>query len=111
MSRLLQNISYIVAIAFIVLATGIICLLVLWGVVSVTRGTTHWIHDAVTISPQEQATIDAKAAEWAKDPTNPDVIAQKCLDRGGTPIISSWDGSVKRCDGTNKKNVNIEVNQ
>ena len=90
----------------------LVCLLI----VKVSLGAYNWVHDGVTTSPQERAALDkeyaAEEAAWAKDPTNPKVVAQKCLDKGGTPIISSWDGHVKECQGVDKsKNVNIEVNQ
>ena len=87
------------------------CLLIAKASVGAYRGFHNW----VTVTPAERAATDKRIAEenaaWAKDPTKPAVIAQKCIDRGGTPIVSSWDGRIRRCDGVDNKSVNIEVNQ
>lgn len=87
----------------------------IWVTGKAIGGIGHWWHSITTTSPEEQAKLDARNkaadAEWAKDPTNPQVIAQKCLDRGGTPTFSAWDGRVTSCKGAEGKSVNIEVNQ
>lgn len=97
-------------------AIAIIGIWLLIGVWNITTGTFNgignWWHTVTTVTPEEQAEIDKANAEWAKDPRNPKVVGQKCIDAGGIPDYSAWDGDVKECKGVgNNKSVNIEVNQ
>lgn len=85
------------------------CLLIVKMSLGLYHATVHaWqsIQSHPTLT-QQKAAAEARA----KDPTNPKVIAQKCLDHGGTPTFSAWDGRVTSCKGTDNKSVNIEVNQ
>lgn len=98
-------IGYGLATLFVVVAI----ILSSWGI------RTVW-HHMTYQSPEQkaaQAAADRQAAdEWAKDPTNPAVIAKKCEDAGGTPTFSAWDGRVTDCKGVNdSKSVNVTVNQ
>lgn len=102
------------------LVMGVIGLVVaavaIWGMIALFGAVGSWWHSITYVSPEEQAAQDERwrkaREEWAKDPTNPDVIAQACIDRGGTPITSWWDGRVVRCDGASgDKNVKVEVSQ
>jgi len=100
------------------LAIAVIAFILWWAGVAVVngfQGIGNWWHDVTTQTAEEKAATDKAyadaEAEWKKDPTNPDVIAQKCIDNGGTPIISAWSGNVKECKGAENKSVNIEVNQ
>ena len=97
-------------LAFVV--TAILCLAILGLVMWMTRGVINWIRSATTVT-QEEADAKRKSDElWAKNPLNPDLIAQKCLDAGGYPKRSSWDGSISCHDkGGGNKDVKIEVNQ
>jgi len=102
-------IGYGLAVLFTVIGIVIAVWFSAWAVRSV------W-HSLFYVSPQQKAAQAAKdaqdAAEWAKDPTNPQVVAKKCEDKGGTPTFSAWDGRVTDCKGVdNSKSVNIEVNQ
>jgi hypothetical protein len=87
------------------------CLLIIKVSLGAYSGVRNWAHSITTTSPEEQAAIKQADEEWANDPTNPAVVGQKCLDRGGTPIYSAWDGRVKSCQGNDGKSVKIEVNQ
>lgn len=97
-------------LGLIAIATAVVVavLVIIWFCRGIQRSWTS----AMTIDPQEQAEIDKANAEWEKDPRNPKVVGQKCLDMGGIPDYSAWDGDVKACRGAgNNKSVNIEVNQ
>lgn len=99
---------YLVCLVFIVL----FCFLIIKLSFAGASGIRNWWHNETTTSPEEQAEIDKANAEWAKDPRNPKFVGQKCIDAGGIPNYSAWDGDVKECKGVgNNKNVNIEVNQ
>lgn len=112
MSEYAKNaIGYGIATIMIVFAIG--C--GIWVAGKTIGGIGNWWHSINKTSPEEQAQRDAaykaSAEAWAKDPTNPKVVAQKCLDNGGTPTFSAWDGRVTSCAGAEGKSVNIEVNQ
>lgn len=101
------------------IAIAIIAIVAWWllmGAWGMMQGVGNWWHDVTTQTAEEKAASDkayAEAeAEWAKDPRNPKVVGQKCIDAGGIPDYSAWDGDVKECKGVgNNKSVNIEVNQ
>jgi len=75
-------------------------------------GVGHWWHSVTYSTPEEQAQQDARAKaaadEWAKDPRNPKVAGQKCLDLGGIPDYSAWDGDVKACNKPGGGNIDIK---
>lgn len=69
-----------------------------WIVIQACAGIGSWFkdHPIVTLpSAEEQKKADE---EWSKDPRNPKVAGQACIDRGGIPRYSNWDGEVFRCD-------------
>lgn len=79
-----------------------------WLFISFCGWVGRGLHNFTTISPQEQASIDKANKEWETDPRNPKVVGQKCLDLGGVPDYSSWDGDVKACRKPGGGNVDIE---
>lgn len=84
------------------------CLLIVkW----VGGGIGNWWNSATSVSPEQQARWDKEAEEYKSSPLNPENIAKHCMEQGGVPITSAWDGRVKECKGSGDKNVNIEVNQ
>lgn len=88
---------------------ALFCILIVKMSIGLYHGVVHsWQSGITTSTPAEQK---AEADAWSKDPTNPKVVAQKCLDHGGTPTFSAWDGRVTSCKGADNKSVNIEVNQ
>ena len=102
-----------VAIMLVVITAGVlICLGSGWIAIGIGRGLASTWHNITTVSPEERQAAEAAEAAWATSPENPKVIAQKCLDRGGIPTFSAWDGRVTSCQGGDpSKSVNIEVNQ
>lgn len=94
-----------------ILAVVFVLNICLAGISWVVGGIGNAWNDATTLSTEERMQIERANAEWAKDPTNPAVVGKNCMDKGGTPVYSAWDGRVKECQGVNNKNVNIEVNQ
>ncbi len=95
----------------IVVTTAVLfCILI----VKMSMGLYHGIVKGWQSAQSHSSAAQQKAKDeaWAKDPTNPKVVAQKCLDAGGYPKVSSWDGSVTcNAKGGSNKNVNIKVNQ
>ena len=83
-----------------------------WLVIQVCTGIGNWWHGITYTSPEERAATAAAekqaAEEWAKDPRNPKVAGQKCLDLGGIPDYSSWDGDVKSCNKPGGGNIDIK---
>lgn len=92
---------------------GILCTVaaVIGAIWFVAWGTGKIIHSMTYVSPETAAQIEQENKEWETDPRNPKVAGQYCLDRGGIPTYSAWDGRLKDCKGSNGKSVNIEVNQ
>lgn len=80
-------------------------------VIQLCIGFGGMVHDMFTVSPERQAEIDKSWKDWETDPRNPKVAGQKCIDSGGYPVYSAWDSRFDKCEGTNNKTVNIEVNQ
>lgn len=83
----------------------------IWIVIQLLTGLGGWWHDINTVSPERQQEIDRQAEEWKKSPMNPKVAGQKCLDAGGYPVYSAWDGRFDKCEGAGNKSVDIEINQ
>lgn len=108
-------IGYGIATLLIVLAIGA----GLWIAGQAIGGVGNWWHSITYESPEEKAkdaaAAQAAADEWAKDPRNPKVAGQKCLDLGGVPDYSAWDGDVKACrkpgGGDIDINQSVEVKQ
>lgn len=100
--------------SLVVLAVAIAAVWVIgtfaWGL---SVGIWNGMQSELTVSPEEKAQIEKAAKDWETDPRNPKVAGQKCLDLGGVPDYSAWDGDVKACNkpGADGKNVKIEVNQ
>ena len=86
--------------------------LVVWTASFVINGVGSWWYSITYVSPEEQARREAAYAEqeeaWAKDPRNPKVAGQKCLDLGGVPDYSAWDGDVKACNKPGGGNIDIK---
>lgn len=101
-------IGYGIATILIVVAVGA----GLWIAGQAIGGVGNWWHGITSVSPEEQAKRDAaaKAADeaWAKDPRNPKVAGQACLDAGGIPDYSAWDGDVKACNKPGGGNIDVK---
>lgn len=100
-----------VSIAAIIGVIFIAILFVQWSF----RGVGNWWHTTTSKTPEEQKAYDKAVEEateeWKTNPQNPEYVGKLCLERGGIPTYSNWDGEVTSCKGTGDKNVNIEVNQ
>lgn len=83
-----------------------------WCTVFVFKGIGNWWHSVTYDSPEEKAQQEAKSKAydeaWAKDPRNPKVAGQACLDAGGIPDYSSWDGDVKACNKPGGGNIEVK---
>lgn len=64
---------------------------VIWGIGWAWANTTEWFEDHPVI------TVNEDAAKWKSDPRNPAVAGQRCLDSGGYPKYSAWDGRFLDC--------------
>lgn len=83
----------------------------IWVVGFTLNGIGNWwggITKPYVLTPEDRAQNAKRDAEWAKDPRNPKVQGQKCLDLGGVPDFSAWDGDVKACNTLNGGNVDIK---
>lgn len=69
--------------------------IVLFGVWSISSIGT-WYNNTVN-SPEAKAAQEKADAEWKMSPKNPEVAGQKCLDSGGYPKYSAWDGRFLEC--------------
>lgn len=103
-----NSIGYGLAAIFIVIAIGA----GIWVAGQAIGGVGNWWSSIHYTSPEEQAqraaTQKAYDDEWAKDPRNPKVAGQKCLDLGGIPDYSAWDGDVKECRKPGGGNIDVK---
>ncbi len=101
--------GFLAAVAGIALA-GWVCVLIASTVGAWWSGLWH-------VDEQEREEFETAAkkreANWSRDPRNPKVAGQKCLDLGGVPRYSAWTGQVVECNkpGANQVNIHTEVNQ
>lgn len=84
----------LIAIAAALGVTAIIAVFV-WGV---CVGMWNGLQREFTITSEEQSKIDKDNEAWSKDARNPKVAGQACIDRGGVPRYSNWDGEVFECN-------------
>lgn len=87
------------AAAFVALAAaaGVVFIIgtFVWGL---CVGMWNGMQAGFTITPEEQAKIDRADKDWETDARNPKVAGKACIDKGGIPRYSNWDGEVFRCD-------------
>ncbi len=87
----------------------IFCLGYMWNN---TIGT--WANDILTTTPEEAAEESYKRSliideqrrqreEDLKDPSSQASIAKACIERGGTPRYSNWDGEIFECKKDEEK--------
>jgi hypothetical protein len=90
-------------------------LLVVWGALLFLGFLGNGIRDswnAMThMTPEQKAAQEKRQKEWETDPRNPKVAGQKCLDLGGVPDYSAWDGDVKECNKPGGGNIDIDIRQ
>ncbi|BAS17610.1 hypothetical protein AHiyo8_59130 [Arthrobacter sp. Hiyo8] len=71
-------------------------------VIHLLMGFGGWWNGLWTVTPKDTAYAEQQQKDWAKDPANPSVAGQKCLDMGGYPQYSAWDGRFLDCKGIGK---------
>lgn len=98
------------AFAFLAITAGIV--IGVWFAGQVIGAVGSWWSSVTYVSPEERAKRDAEHRqadeEWAKDPRNPKVTGQACLDAGGIPDYSAWDGDVKACNKPGGGNIEVK---
>lgn len=87
-----ETISYLLTIVTAIAAATGVVLLIIWGINSIGS----WYNSTVN-SPEAKAAQEKADAEWKTSPKNPEVAGQKCLDSGGYPKYSAWDGRFLEC--------------
>lgn len=95
MSKEAQDaLAFTAAFIGIVIAIGASVIIIGWVLGSVGK----WWSDVSTVTPEQKAEYEKQDKEWASDPKNPKVAGQKCLDSGGYPKYSAWDGRFLECE-------------
>lgn len=89
----LQAFGAIIMLAVALSIAAIIAVFV-WGV---CVGMWNGMQAEFTITPEEQAKIDQSNKDWETDARNPKVAGKACIDKGGIPRYSNWDGEVFDC--------------
>lgn len=79
----------------IVVAIGIAVIVIGWVLGSIG----NFFKSATEVTPEQRAAIEQSEKEWQTSPKNPKVAGQKCLDSGGFPKYSAWDGRFLECKG------------
>lgn len=104
-----KSIEVLCAVAAMLSIVGLI-VLVIWLLSFPFNAIGSWWNNSIA---ESNKVTEAQEKEWATHPKNPKVVGQKCIDSGGFPTYSAWDGRFLECKGKegNEKNVNIEVNQ
>lgn len=69
----------------------------IWAIGWIGSGIGQWWQYATYVSPEQKAEARAEEEAWAKDARNPAVAGQACIDAGGVPKYSNWDGDVTSC--------------
>lgn len=97
MSNTKDAMRYGVSALCIVLAIGA----GIWIAGKTITGVGNWFYSSTYGSPEERAkqAQEEKADKeaWKTDPRNPKVAGQACLDAGGVPSYSGWDGELTDC--------------
>lgn len=96
-STLLLALKAMGAIVALATALGVVFIIgtFVW---SLCVGMWSGIQATFTITSEERAQIEKENKEWETDARNPKVAGKACIDRGGIPRYSNWDGEVFRCD-------------
>jgi len=85
--------GFSVAFVGIVLAIGLVVIVIGW----ILGGIGKWWSEVTATTPEQEAYYEQQEKEWATDPKNPKVAGKKCLDDGGYPKYSAWDGRFLEC--------------
>ncbi len=54
------------------------------------------VFDSLKATPESEARFVQEQKQWETSPNNP---VYACTSKGGIPILSAWDGRLKRCEG------------
>lgn len=87
--------SFAGAFLAVVIAIGLAVIVIGW----ILGGIGNFFKSATEVSPETKAAIEQQDKEWTTNPKNPRVAGQKCLDAGGFPKYSAWDGRFLECKG------------
>jgi hypothetical protein len=85
------------ALVALVLALGVAFIIgaFVWGL---GVGMYNGVVKSFEVTPEEKARIEKENKDWETDARNPKIAGQACIDKGGIPRYSNWDGEVFRCD-------------